>query len=44
VSDKVYKDKEKYKKQLRVISEHESRIRRAFSLARTNVTMLKFIN
>uniref|UniRef100_A0A915N9A3 Chromo domain-containing protein n=1 Tax=Meloidogyne javanica TaxID=6303 RepID=A0A915N9A3_MELJA len=39
VSDKVYKDKEKYKKQLRIISEHESRIRRAFNSARTNVTM-----
>uniref|UniRef100_A0A915NT21 ANK_REP_REGION domain-containing protein n=1 Tax=Meloidogyne floridensis TaxID=298350 RepID=A0A915NT21_9BILA len=39
LSDKVYKDKEKYKKQLRIISEHESRIRRAFNSARTNVTM-----
>lgn len=40
--DKAYKDKEKYKKQIRIIAEHESRIRRAFNSARANVTMQVF--
>lgn len=37
--EKIYKDKEHYKRQMRIIYEHESRLQKAFNFARDKVAM-----